>query len=177
MRSPVFGPLLALALFAPLPRAAAQEQSPPIQAIGIFSGWKVQCEELSGGGAGTNRMCVMVHSSRSETNPKATVNLIFLKARPDDKAVNMMRIVVPAGVFLPAGVTVEVDGTPLGRVQFTRCLPRVCVAFSDATQDILDKFGNGKVASISYEEAPGQVLPVRMPLDGFAPALKALAPL
>ena len=159
--------------------AGAQEQQPSggdrkvpaVEIIARHGGWKVQCEDMGGGQSA--RMCVMVQRTRNDKNLSATLSLVFVKTKPGG-AVNEMRIAVPIGVFLPTGVTVEIDGNTMGRLQFSRCLPQVCVAFAEATAELLDKFRNGRSASFNYYEAPGLGLPSAMPLAGFAEALAEL---
>lgn len=166
-------------LLAAAVTAGAQEQQPTsgdrkvpaVEVVATHGGWTVQCEDMGGGQSA--RMCVMVQRTRNDKNLAATLSLVFVKTKPGG-AVNQMRIAVPIGVFLPAGVTVEIDGNAPDRLQFSRCLPQVCVAFADATAKLLDKFRNGKSASFNYYEAPGLGLPSAMPLAGFAEALAEL---
>jgi len=169
--------LASLSLAAAM-TAGAQEQSssggdrkdPAVEIIATHGGWTVQCEDMGGQSA---RMCVMAQRTRNDKNHSATLTLVFVKTKPGG-AVNQMRIAVPIGVFLPTGVTVEIDGKPTDRLQFRRCLPQVCVAFAEATAELLDKFRNGGSASFNYYEAPGLGLPSAMPLAGFAEALAEL---
>lgn len=157
--------------------AGAQEQqpaggkAPAVEIIATHGGWTVQCEDMGGGQSA--RMCVMAQRTRNDKNPAATLSLVFVKPKPGG-AVDEMRIAVPIGVFLPAGVTVEIDGKAAERLQFGRCLPQVCVAFAEATAELLDKFRNGTSAGFNYYEAPGLGLPSAMPLAGFAEALAEL---
>ena len=156
------------------PAAGNQRQPPGVEVIATHGGWRVQCEDMPGRQAGTQKMCVMVQGARSEQNPEATLTLVFVKAKPDDKAVNMMRIVTPIGVFLPMGVAIEIDGGAVERVPFTRCLPQYCLAFSEATRDLLDKFKNGETAGFTYYDAPGLGLSIKMGLEDFSAALAEL---
>ena len=55
-----------------------------------------------------------------------------------------MRITVPIGVYLPAGVGVEIDGTAIGRLGYELCSPQgVCVATTFLNEELLGKFKAG----------------------------------
>jgi invasion protein IalB len=116
----------------------------------------------------------MIQTARSDKNPKVGLTLVLVKGQQNGKAITMMRIMAPVGVYLPTGVALEVDGGAVGRVPFTRCLPQVCIAFAEATRDTLDKLKKGSAANFIIYEAPGLGLPLKISLNGFSAAYGAL---
>ena len=113
----------------------------------------------------------MVQTTQSEKNPKATLTLGPRQHRgtATRRMINM-RVIAPIGVFLPTGVALEIDGTAVGRVPFTRCMPQVCMAFAEASPDTLAKLKKGNEANFIIYEAPGIGLPMKLSLDGFSRA-------
>ncbi len=86
-----------------------------------------------------------------------------------------MRVMAPIGVFLPTGVGLEIDGVALkSRVQFSNCLPQICLARAEATPETLEKLMKGSVANFFIWEAPGSGIPLKVSLKGFGKALEAL---
>jgi invasion protein IalB len=158
------------------PPAPAQ-QAPAPQIIATHGDWKIQCETPPTGGEGAaaaQKQCGMVQTARSDKNPKVGLTLVLVKAQQNGKSVTMMRVMVPIGVYLPTGVALEVDGGAVGRVPFTRCLPQVCIAFAEASNDTLDKMKKGRAANFIIDEAPGLGLPLKISLSGFSAAYGAL---
>jgi len=155
-----------------------QANAPVPEVVATHGAWKIQCETQPAGADAAaqpaQRQCGMVQSAQSEKNPNAGLTLIIVKAKQGDKAVTMMRVMAPIGVFLPTGVALEIDGNAVGRVPFTRCMPQICMAFAEASPETLAKMKKGGDANFIIYEAPGVGLPMKMKLDGFSAALADL---
>jgi len=153
-------------------------QQPPSapQVVATHGDWKIQCETPAANaqGAQAQKQCGMIQTARSDKNPKVGLTLVLVKGQQNGKAITMMRIMAPVGVYLPTGVALEVDGGAVGRVPFTRCLPQVCIAFAEATRETLDKLKKGSAANFIIYEAPGLGLPLKISLNGFSAAYGAL---
>jgi invasion protein IalB len=153
-----------------------QQQQPP-QTIATHGDWAVQCDApppAQEGQAQPARQCGIVQTAKSEKNPKVGLTLIITKTKQGDKMVTSMRVMAPIGVFLPTGVALEIDGAAVGRVPFTSCMPRFCMALAEATPDTLGKMKKGKGANFIIYEAPGVGLPMPISLKGFGDALGEL---
>jgi invasion protein IalB len=151
-------------------------QLPAPQIVATHGDWKIQCETPppNAQGAASPKQCGMVQTAKSDKNPKVGLTLVLVKGQQNGKAVTMMRVMAPIGVYLPTGVALEVDGGAVGRVPFTRCLPQVCIAFAEASSDTLDKMKKGSAANFIIYEAPGLGLPMKISLNGFSAAYGAL---
>jgi len=167
------------------PRANKQQQqqgqpaqnrpAPKLDVIAENGKWKVQCETPPAPeGQKPVRQCGMVQTAQSEKNPKATLTLVLVKTVTGDKSIINMRVIAPIGVFLPTGVALEIDGSAVGRVPFTRCMPQVCMAFAEASPETLAKLKKGKEANFIIYEAPGIGMPMKLSLSGFTASLDAL---
>ena len=157
----------------------AAPQAPNVEVIATHGAWKVQCENPQKGTTAEGqpegaRQCGMVQGAQNEKNPKATLTLVIVKSKQGDKVSTMMRVIAPIGVFLPTGVALEIDGSAVGRVPFTRCMPQICMAFAEASAETLAKMKKGNEANFIIYEAPGLGLPIKMSLDGFSNALAEL---
>jgi invasion protein IalB len=126
-------------------------------------------------GVESRRLCGMVQSVRSEKHPQIGLTIYFSRTKQGDKTQTQMRVMAPIGVFLPTGVGLEIDGVALkSRVQFSNCLPQICLARAEATPETLDKLMKGSVANFFIWEGPGSGIPLKVSLKGFGKALEAL---
>lgn len=152
-----------------------QQAAPNVELVATHGAWKVQCEAAPAEGqAAGQTSCGMVQVTQSEKNAKANLTLVIVKNKADEKAQYNMRVIAPIGVFLPTGVALEIDGAAVGRVPFTRCMPQVCMAFAEASNETVAKMKKGKEANFIIYEAPGIGLPMKLSLNGFSAAMAEL---
>lgn len=167
------------------PRAGGAQQQgqpaniPPTETIATHGAWSVQCTEIPAG-ADENapqggKSCGMIQNTKAEKNEKIQLSLIVNKVKRGDKSAVFMRIIAPIGVYLPTGIPVEIDGAALpNRMQFTRCLPRICEGFGEASPESLAKFKKGGAATFYIYDRPGSGYPMKISLEGFGAALEEL---
>ncbi len=189
--------------FGPRVNRQAQPQPPKPEVIATHGDWQVQCGEFmarahqgskeasNGSGSGKGdalegqdsasgeatrkvRQCGIMQSVRSAERQNLGLTLVLVNTKQGDRDVTMMRILVPVGVFLPTGIALEIDGTAVGRVPFTRCLPQVCMAFAEATPETIEKMKQGSTANFIIYEAPGAGLSMEVSLSGFTAAYDQL---
>jgi invasion protein IalB len=160
------------------PRAGAQPQTaapeaPKTETIATRGAWSVQCTEAPGGqGAKT---CGMIQNVKSEKNENVAISIVVSRVKRDGKASTFMRILAPIGVYLPTGIPVEIDGAALpNRMQFSRCLPRICEAFGEASPESLAKLKKGTGAIFYLYDRPGSSFPMKVSLEGFGAGLADL---
>jgi invasion protein IalB len=120
------------------------------------------------------RVCGMTQTTRSEKVPQIGLSLFIARARQGDTTQTQMRLLAPIGVYLPTGVALEIDGSAVSRVPFSRCLPQFCIALAEASQETLDKMIKGEAANFILYQAPGAGLPLKISLKGFGKALELL---
>lgn len=184
---------------APTAAARGGPQAPPAQVIAKHGQWQVQCTQIpvgpppgaqkaaggatsgkgdkTGGAPATQktvRQCGMLQSTSSTERKNIALTLVMGTSKQKDKTVTMMRILVPIGVYLPLGIALEIDGAPVGRVPFIRCLPQICTAFAETTADTLTKMRKGAKANFIIYEAPGVGLTLPISLSGFTAAYNDL---
>ncbi len=174
-------------------------QAPPAQVIATHGKWQVQCTQIpvgppqgaqqggannasgkgdkTGGAAAAQksvRQCGMLQSTASAERKNIALTLVMGTSKQGEKTVTMMRILVPIGVYLPLGIALEIDGSPVGRVPFIRCLPQICTAFAETTAETLGKMRKGAKANFIIYEAPGVGLTLPISLQGFTAAYNDL---
>lgn len=161
------------------PQPAAAPAGPPVETVGTFGKWLVQCTEVPAQGEqAAQKSCGMITVAANEKNPNIGIQLIINKIKQDGKSQTLMRAMVPLGVYLPTGIAMEIDGTALdGRMNFTRCIGRACEGFGEASDATLKKFMKGKAVTFYVYDRPGNGFPIKVPLTGFADGLAVLTKL
>ncbi len=157
--------------------AGAGAALPPPVTVATHGKWQIQCNDIPAqNGQPAEKSCGMVQAANSESNPNIGLSLIINKLKQGDKTQTLMRALVPIGVYLPTGIAMEIDGAALeGRMNFTRCNPRACEGFGEASPASLKKFMKGKVATFYIYDRPGNGYPIKISLEGFAEGLTDLA--
>ncbi len=191
----------AAALAAPALAQQAQQSPQPQQGqeghdgetVATHGDWSIRCQTMSdiaaetgakingadgkGDQAGNKRQCAMVQTVLHEENRNVGMSVVVLKMQRDDQVQTTMRIMAPVGVFLPTGVALEIDGSPVGRIGFTRCLPQVCIANADMSEELLGKLRKGGKANFIIYRAPGVGIGLLFSLNGFTAAFDSLGSL
>jgi invasion protein IalB len=165
-----FGPRVKPGQEAPAGQPAAAPSAAAAATVATHGAWQIQCSTDKDGKKG----CGMVQVTRSEKNPKVGLSLVIVRTKQGDKDIVMMRVMAPIGVYLPTGVALEVDGTAVGRVPFTRCRPQICEALAEASPETLGKMKKGTAANFIVYEAPGLGVPMKISLEGFSAGLDSL---
>lgn len=163
------------------PRAGAQQPQagqaaaagPKTETLATHGKWAVQCTELPAEQGG--KSCGMIQNTKNSKDERIALSVVVSRVKRDGKAVTFMRILAPIGVYLPTGIPMEIDGTALKtRMQFSRCLPRMCEGFGEASPETLAKFKKGTDATFYLYDRPGNGYPMKISLEGFGAAMAAL---
>jgi invasion protein IalB len=146
---------------------------PPAQTVATHGAWAVQCTELPAEQGG--KSCGMIQNAKSDKDERVALSVVVSRLKRDGKSTTFMRLLAPIGVYLPTGIPVEIDGAALpNRMQFTRCLPRMCEGFGEASPETLAKFKKGGAAIFYLYDRPGNGYPMKISLEGFGAALDTL---
>jgi invasion protein IalB len=159
-------------------QGGAAPAGPKLENVATHGQWQVQCSEAlpaNGNQPAIPKSCGMITGAANDKNQNIGIQLIINRVKQGGKTQTMMRALVPIGVYLPTGVAMEIDGTALeGRMSFTRCNPRACEGFGEASDVTLKKFMKGKVATFYVYDRPGNGYPLKVKLEGFAQGLADL---
>jgi invasion protein IalB len=156
--------------------APVDPNAPKVETIATHGGWVVQCSAIPAqGGQPAGKACGMTQTAKNEKAEGIGLSLIINRGKVNGKNQTTMRALVPVGVYLPTGVAMEIDGTALeGRMSFTRCNPRACEGFGEASDGTMKKFMKGKLATFYIYDRPGNGYPIKFPLAGFAEGISDL---
>ncbi len=85
-----------------------------------------------------------------------------------------MLLLLPLGLYLPEGVTVEFTGGARRQLAFQQCDQSGCVCEYAISQPEIDGLVAGKGATVSAQTLDRHTLSVQVPLSGFAIAYEKI---
>jgi invasion protein IalB len=145
---------------APAPPAAAaqpQEGAKPPQ------GWISRCVS----DARQTAVDCAVEQTAVVTNTGQLVASIVVRV-PHDSRQPMMMIQVPIGLYLPAGVNVQVDDNKPLLFTLQTCDGKGCYAGAPLPQELLAAMKSGKKLSVIFQNMQKENIAVPLPLENFA---------
>jgi invasion protein IalB len=149
--------LLVLATVGAATRAQAQGA-----VRSVHEDWQIRCETPPGA---QSEQCALFQSVVAED--RANVGLTVLVLRTADQKTRLMRVQVPLGVLLPAGLGLKVDDADVGRAGFVRCTLRGCYAEVVLDDTLVGKLRGGKTATFFIFQTPEEGIGFPMSLKGF----------
>lgn len=184
---PMRAAFAALAAFAAIPAAAASAQQTTVapatahaaqssSAGGVVrathGAWQIQCGTPEGA---PSEQCALIQNVIADFRPDIGLSVQFLKTPDygDDKAI--LRVLAPAGVLLPKGVQVYIEGKLFGVLYFARCVPpEGCYAEVVLEKAVLDTLRSGATPVLVIYQTPEDNIGFPIDLTGFAEGLKDL---
>lgn len=152
--------------WAASPAATSSAPDPAIR--GLYGDWALRCEAPA---ASPTEQCVMVQNVYAEGKPDIQLVVVILKA---PEGGYLLRVVVPLGIILPAGLGLKIDGTDIGKTGFMRCLANGCMAEVSMDDGLIGRFSTGSTALFIIFPTPGEGTGIPIPLAGFANGLARL---
>jgi len=135
---------------------------------GLYGDWALRCETT---GSSISEQCVLVQNVYAEGKPEIQLVVVVLRA-PDGGY--LLRVVVPLGIILPAGLGLKIDGTDIGKTGFMRCLANGCMAEVSMDDGLVGRFSTGSTALFIIFPTPGEGTGIPIPLAGFTNGLARL---
>ncbi len=125
-----------------------------------FGNWGVSCWNDQG-----QRFCDLdVELRRRQDNQR----VVKLTVKPQGASRAVAGLVMPFGLDVRAGVTLQVDDGPVARnVPYQTCLPEGCVVDLSFDASALAALRSGKALKVSAPVASGGSFDVQLPLAGF----------
>ncbi len=166
MHKLIWGLVMTLTLLVTDVRA--QELSGP--QVEVHKDWSLRCLDSDG-----RYTCQMIQELSSSQSGERVVAFVIDKQK--DSTDFAGTFILPFGLQLNAGVSVQVDGKLVFRaVPFSTCLPAGCLAPVDLTDAALQKLKAGRHLELSIKSmASQQLIPIEMSLAGFSAAFKRLS--
>lgn len=158
----------ALALPLAAAPAGAQQSAPgtapqmPGEVKETFGAWEVKCGKPPGSQA---EKCALVQRVTAEDRPNVGLTVMFLSTVGDDK--QLLRIVAPLGVLLPAGLGLKIDGDDIGQAPFIKCGRIGCIAEVVVQEKLMTRLTDGKQAIFVIFQTPEEGIGIPISLNGF----------
>ncbi len=128
----------------------------------VHGDWQIRCETPPGA---QSEQCALFQSVVAEDRANVGITVLVLKTA--DQKSRLMRVQVPLGVLLPAGLGLKVDSTDVGRAGYVRCLPRGCYAEVVMDDALVGKMKTGQTATFFIFQTPEEGIGFPMGLKGF----------
>ena len=128
----------------------------------VHGDWQIRCETPPGA---QSEQCALFQSVVAEDRANVGITVLVLKTA--DQKSRLMRVQVPLGVLLPAGLGLKVDQADVGRAGYVRCLPRGCYAEVVMDDTLVSKMKTGQTATFFIFQTPEEGIGFPMGLKGF----------
>lgn len=166
--SKFFTAFIALALFAAPALAAdkAPAQKPASEVID--SGWNMRCNTKK---PEKNACEVFKKLSQGENGPRIAE---FAIGFPKDQDAASGVIILPLGILLEKGISMQVDSGKPYVFQIRYCTNAGCFSYVSLKPALLDEIKKGKKLNFAFKTSEGQKVNLIMALDGLDKVIKAL---
>jgi len=115
--------------------------------------------------------CFAGQALDDQTSGQRAMTAMVMKA-PDGSVA--LRITVPLGVLIPAGLNLAVDGVNVGEVGFVACFPDGCMTQVGMSDEVLGQLKGGSQATVTVRDFDNQAISLPLSLTGFTAAFGAL---
>lgn len=144
------------------PAAAAAPAAPEVN-------WAWRC----GSATRTGPMECSLDQTVIKTDTRQIIALFRIRV-PGDTREPVGFIQTPLGVFLPAGVELQIDQDQVIQLPIQMCDANGCYAGAPISAEVIGRLQSGKVLRIGFQNVSRETINVTMPLDGFGVAYAAI---
>ena len=130
-----------------------------------YGDWSVQCAMPEG-----RRVCTF---SQTQMNQQNRQRVLAIELHAADGGAAEGAVVMPFGLALPDGVTLQIDdAAPGAAIAYTTCLPAGCLVPLSFDAAMVAKLKTAKKLTLNAVAADTKApIPLTISLNGFAPAL------
>lgn len=165
-----FGPrnlILAITLcvlvLLPISDSPATAQNPHAK---IFGDWRIRCNTPTGAPAG----CTMFQNVVVKGSGKPVLQAVF--GYMDGATTPVGVFVTPLGIYLPPGLTLQVDAGQVYEMNFEICGRSGCRVRFSLDENLLKTFKSGNTAEITFQSGIQKPVQIPLSLKGFTAALE-----
>jgi invasion protein IalB len=156
---------VAASIIAFLLSAPAMAQSPHGN---IHGAWGVRCNTATGAPA-----ACQIYQNIVVTESRKPI-LHFAIGFTEDAKTAVGIFVVPLGIYLPPGVTLQVDDGQIYELPIDMCAEKGCRVRFSFDDNLLNIFRRGETAKITFAGGDRKPIVIPVSLKGFTAALKDL---
>ena len=153
----------ALAFMTILLSAPAAAQNPHGN---IHDTWRVRCNTPTGAPAA----CQIFQNLVVKESGRQILN--FALGFADDTKTVVGIIVIPLGVYLPPGLTLQVDNGQVYKMAIEICGPKGCRVRFSFDDNLLNLFQRSSAAKVTFSGSDQKPISISVSLKGFTSALK-----
>jgi invasion protein IalB len=95
---------------------------------------------------------------------------------PTDTGRPVMMLQMPLGLYLPAGITIDIDGTSEQRFELQTCDANGCYAGAPVPDQLLATMTRGQKLNLKFQNLNRQPITVSATLVGFTAAYQRIRP-
>lgn len=92
-----------------------------------------------------------------------------------DKGRPRLVLITPLGVWLPAGVTLILDGNEPVALPFNTCDASACIAAINLDPDVLNRFAGGTTLTVRYNQGSANPIDIPVRMAKLSAALKTVS--
>jgi len=132
--------------------------------------WNIVCNE-------TNQCAMEQIFNNDQGEPVISMTIFKLHGETDENGQPIeaaASIIVPLGIFLPAGIGLQIDSGVTRAVPYERCLPVGCIVRAPISNETVQQMKAGSVAKVIILNAPGNGMEGPLSLSGFTAAFNSL---
>lgn len=93
---------------------------------------------------------------------------------PFEEKLPLILVSAPLGIYLPAGISLQVDKTELYKAAFAYCNLEGCHAYYRLTPRLLSFFRGGRWLNVVFQDGTRREHQFKVSLNGFTVALRSL---
>lgn len=169
--------------FSDTPKAATILAAPADTEVADFGDWRFACAQPDKKVPKECRIFQRVSWGKDKSHQMGMSVIMFAvddkaaaAAKAKEKPVVMMRVVMPLGVDLRAGIGMAIGkGGKTSVIPYTVCVPAGCLAATGLAGEIVDKIKTADGVIIAYRApGPGKASGLKISTKGFDQAVDAL---
>ena len=159
--------LVTLLFFSP---GTATSQSGQGNAAGLATPWATEC-------IGRTRRGALECSMQQRLMLQETGQFLarFLIRAPADSDTLVYMVHLPLQISLSDGVSLKVDGVPLGSLSFQTCDGSGCYAGGQMSRELIEYMKAGSIMSLSLNESSNSPISLDFSLSGFTKSLSDIS--
>ena len=147
-------------------RANEQAGSEYKETTRIFGDWQVRCEQNQESGDS----CVMMQDLYSKANGQRVLQANFAKISEG----TLMTLILPLGIYLPGGVTIQIEDFEEYRFEIMFCSQEGCFVNSLVPPQLLEWMRRKERARLTVLFKPDQPVDLPYSISGFLDAHRSL---
>ena len=128
-------------------------------------GWSEKCSDAA---KPQDRNCTLSRAIINKKNRRIMLGVTLRVAPPDRKP--SLKLIVPLGIYLPAGITLTLDGENELPLKLDTCTPSVCLATVPLDGAFMQRLRRADKLAVVYQTIDQKPINMELPLGGFARA-------